>query len=116
MPDSGFAAAFAHVDWAGELAAQLSTGELLRDGRNQLYRLELGGEVLAVKRFGGESLAKNQVDRKRGSKARRSFENAVHLVQHHVGTPAPVAWFENWDGARCRGADMMLHKVYRVFK
>jgi tRNA A-37 threonylcarbamoyl transferase component Bud32 len=100
MPDSGFAEAFASSDWASELAAQLDAGELLRGGRNHLYRLELGGEVLAVKSFGRESLAKNQVDRKRGSKARRSFENAAHLAQHHVGTPAPVAWFENWDGAR----------------
>jgi tRNA A-37 threonylcarbamoyl transferase component Bud32 len=104
VSDSGFAEAFANADWADQLAGQLNAGTLIHGGRNQLYRLELGGEVLAVKGFGMESAIKNRIDRKRGSKAKRSFETAAHLTANGIGTPAPVAWFETWEGPRLRAS------------
>jgi len=56
-----------------------------------------GGTVgVAVKSFGGEPWLKNLADRRRGTKARRSFETAVRLLEAGVGTPEPVGWFETW--------------------
>ena len=87
------------------LLALLSTGPSggpLHDGRNQVHHVQspdLSFDI-AWKCFGREPGWKNKVDQERGSKAERSFRTACHLVQHGVGTPAPVAWLDRWEGDR----------------
>lgn len=70
------------------------------DGRNQVHRVKLGEQTLAWKVFGKEAGWKNKVDQDRGSKAKRSFRTACRLVEHSVGTPAPIAWLDKWEGDR----------------
>ncbi|MEN8679095.1 MAG: lipopolysaccharide kinase InaA family protein [Akkermansiaceae bacterium] len=77
---------------------------VLARGRHQIVVLpfELGVEVVevAVKAFGSQSGWKDRLDLKRGSKAARSFRAARFLTEHEVDTPAPLAFFEFWDGRR----------------
>ena len=76
----------------------------LAGGRNRHLRvaglLGTNGPDVVVKSFGRLSLFKDLRDRRRGSKARRSFAAAAHLVRNGVGTPTPVAWLERWRGGR----------------
>ena len=63
---------------------------------------EVGGERIkvAVKAFGSQQKWKDRYDFKRGSKAARSFQAAVFLDDHEVATPAPISYFERWEGRR----------------
>lgn len=76
---------------------------LLSTGRNAICKvtLSLRGNplVLVIKRFGRENLLKNLVDRKRGSKARRTWLAARRLKERGVGTPTPVGFLEKWEGS-----------------
>lgn len=79
------------------------TGVLVR-GRHQVVvrDFEIAGTVqpVAVKFFGRQQGWKDRHDQKRGSKAARSFQAARFLEQHGVGTPAPLAYLERWEGGR----------------
>jgi tRNA A-37 threonylcarbamoyl transferase component Bud32 len=79
---------------------------LMTSGRNRNVRLELdaGGRrvPVMVKAFGRQSWLHDRRDAQRGSKARRTYEIATHLVARGAGTPAPVGYLERWDGARLR--------------
>jgi tRNA A-37 threonylcarbamoyl transferase component Bud32 len=55
---------------------------------------------VAIKVFKQQSWLKDWYDRKNKSKAERSFRAAIYLQQHNVGTPAPIAWLERWEGNR----------------
>lgn len=78
--------------------------EALSQGKDKVFKVPLwldGKEiVVTVKNFARQSLFKDWHDRKYKSKAERSFLAAVHLQQHEIGTPAPIAWFEQWQGKR----------------
>ena len=86
------------------LAVGGAGAQVVSAGRNRNVRLSLergGAPVdLLVKAFGRESGLKNFADRKRGSKAQRSWEAAVALAGRGVGTPAPVGYLERWEGGR----------------
>jgi hypothetical protein len=51
---------------------------------------------LAVKRFGRQLFLKDQIDRKRGTKARRTWLAATFLHEKGVGTPPPIGFLELW--------------------
>ncbi len=55
---------------------------------------------VAVKRFGCQSGWKDRYDRRRGTKARRSFDAAKRLNEYDVGTPAPLAYMNRWKDGR----------------
>ena len=93
--------------WLGRLPAHLDDApQLLSQGRNRVVCLDgfpgPGGEALPVvaKCFGSQSRLKDRFDRHHGSRARRSWIAAEHLLQHGVGTPAPVAYLDRWDRGR----------------
>jgi len=110
--------------YAGEIAAPYRTSAVLEQladlpallaapgarlmttGRNRNVRIELeapGGRVaVMVKAFGRQAWLHDRRDARRGSKARRTYEIAAHLVAHGAGTPAPVGYLERWEGARLR--------------
>jgi hypothetical protein len=76
-----------------------TTGILFGDGqRNKIKLFELEGKTINVKSFKIPHLV-NRIAYKyfRKSKARRSFEYATILLEKGIGTPKPMAYFENYD-------------------
>jgi hypothetical protein len=76
-----------------------SKGILFGDGqRNKIKLFELDGKTINIKSFKIPHLI-NKIAYKyfRKSKARRSFEFATILLERGIGTPQPIAFFENQD-------------------
>ena len=72
-------------------------GSLFGDGkRNKIKIFDLEGTKINIKSFKVPNLI-NKIAYKyfRKSKARRSFEYANILLENKIGTPEPVAYFEN---------------------
>ncbi|RTY92388.1 lipopolysaccharide kinase InaA family protein [Flavobacterium sp. GT3R68] len=81
-----------------DLIANFQTeGNLFGDGkRNKIKLFEVHGKTINIKSFKIPNLI-NKVAYKyfRKSKARRSFEYANILLENGIGTPEPIAYFEN---------------------
>lgn len=75
------------------------SGVLFGDGkRNKIKLFELEGKTINVKSFKIPNLINKLVYKYyRKSKARRSFEFATILLEKGIGTPQPIAYFENHD-------------------
>lgn len=76
-----------------------SAGFLFGDGqRNKIKLFELEGKTINIKSFKKPHFI-NKIAYKyfRKSKARRSFEYATTLLEKGIGTPQPIAYFENYD-------------------
>lgn len=76
-----------------------STGVLFGDGqRNKIKLFEFEGKTINVKSFKIPHFI-NKIAYKyfRKSKARRSYEYATTLLEKGIGTPQPIAYFENYD-------------------
>jgi tRNA A-37 threonylcarbamoyl transferase component Bud32 len=76
-----------------------SHGILFGDGqRNKIKLFEIEGKTINIKSFKIPHLI-NKIAYKyfRKSKARRSFEYATTLLEKGIGTPQPIAYFENYD-------------------
>lgn len=59
------------------------------------------GEItVALKVFKRQSWLKDRFDRKNKSKAERSYNAARYLLEHNIGTPAPIAWLDRWENNR----------------
>ena len=86
--------------WLESPSARLVAG----GGRNRHVCIDLplegGAETVIVKAFGRQAWLRDLRDSRRGSKARRTWLAATHLVEHGVGTPAPVGYLERWEGKR----------------
>ena len=78
--------------WLDSPSARLVAG----GGRNRHVCIELplegGAQTVIVKAFGRQAWLRDLRDSRRGSKARRTWLAATHLVEHGVGTPAPVGY------------------------
>jgi hypothetical protein len=80
------------------------SGILLGDGqRNKIKLFEFEGKTIAIKSFKIPHII-NRIAYKyfRKSKARRSFEYATILLEKGIGTPQPIAFFENYDSIGLR--------------
>ncbi|WJS92857.1 Kdo domain containing protein [Flavobacterium johnsoniae] len=76
-----------------------SSGELFGNGdRNKIKLFKLDGKTINIKSFKIPNLI-NKIAYKyfRKSKARRSFEYATILLEKGIGTPAPLAFLENFN-------------------
>ena len=76
-----------------------TSGILFGDGqRNKIKLFELEGKTINIKSFKSPNLI-NKIAYKyfRKSKARRSFEFATILLEKGIGTPQPIAYYENQD-------------------
>jgi len=74
-------------------------GILFGDGqRNKIKLFELDEKTINIKSFKVPHFI-NKIAYKyfRKSKARRSFEYATTLLEKGIGTPQPIAYFENYD-------------------
>ena len=89
-----------------DLPALLSADkvERLSQGADYVVKLPLsattGLQTIAVKIFKRQSRVKDWYDRKKGSKAERSYRAAIYLQEHDIGTPAPLAWLDRWENDR----------------
>jgi hypothetical protein len=75
------------------------SGKILSDGdRNCIKVFDCKSFQVAIKSFKKPNFINKIVYRYfRKSKARRSFEFASKLMEMNIGTPQPVAFFENYD-------------------
>jgi hypothetical protein len=73
------------------------SGTLFGDGqRNKIKLFELEGNTINIKSFKIPNLINKIVYKYfRKSKARRSFEFATILLENKIGTPQPIAYYEN---------------------
>ncbi|MCV9931875.1 lipopolysaccharide kinase InaA family protein [Flavobacterium sp. LS1R47] len=81
-----------------------SSGELFGNGdRNKIKLFNLNGKKINIKSFKIPNIV-NKIAYKyfRKSKARRSFEYAELLLEKGIGTPEPIAFFENFNGIGLR--------------
>jgi len=76
-----------------------STGLLFGDGKRNIIKLfEFEGKTINIKSFKIPNLINKIAYRYfRKSKARRSFEYATFLLEKEIGTPQPIAYFENYN-------------------
>ena len=74
-------------------------GLLFGDGnRNVIKLFDLGDNTINIKSFKQPHLINSVIYKYfRKSKARRSFEFANILLENNIGTPPPIAYFENFD-------------------
>jgi hypothetical protein len=79
---------------------------LIAAGRNRNLVIELplpgGATAVMVKAFGAQPWWRDLRDRRRGSKAARTWRAAAHLAAHGAGTPPPIGYLERWEGSRLR--------------
>ena len=76
-----------------------TSGKIFIEGnRNSIKLFDLDGIILNIKSFKKPNLI-NKIAYKyfRKSKAKRSFEYATILLEKGIGTPSPIAYFENFD-------------------
>ena len=76
-----------------------TTGRILEIGqRNSIKLFDIKGQTMNIKSFKIPNFI-NRIAYKyfRKSKARRSFEYATKLIEVGIGTPRPIAYFENYD-------------------
>lgn len=73
------------------------SGVLFGDGkRNKIKLFEVDGKTINVKSFKIPNLVNSVIYKYfRKSKAKRSFEFATLLIEKGIGTPEPIAYFEN---------------------
>lgn len=72
-------------------------GKVIYDARNQIRLLTSpDGRETCIKRFHIPRLLNKYIYRWRDSKAKRSYENGLHLLAHEVGTPEPIAYIEEY--------------------
>src|SRR5690606_11461372 len=62
------------------------------------YISENDERPVTIKVFKRQSKFKDWYDRRNKSKAERSYRAAIFLQNKNIGTPAPIAWLDRWDG------------------
>ena len=67
-------------------------------GRNEIYLDQHQGLRLAIKRFRNRGAWKKIAYRLSTSKALRSFDHSVRLIEIGLQSPTPIAWREDWQG------------------
>lgn len=77
-----------------------NSGEIFADGkRNKIKIFHYQGLIINIKSFKIPILINGIIYKYfRKSKAKRSFENANFLIQKGIGTPKPIAFYENFSG------------------
>lgn len=75
--------------------------KIIYKGRNTVYSINDDGETINIKAFRTPSFPNNLVyTTLRQSKARRSYENALRLLELGINTPQPIAYIEVKEGCR----------------
>ena len=76
-----------------------TSGEtFIKGNRNTIKLFQVDGQTLNIKSFKSPNLINKIAYRYfRKSKARRSFDYATILIEKGIGTPKPIAFYENFD-------------------
>lgn len=88
-------------EWLQDLpgvAASVPPSQILQSGRNLVFWTEFGGQRVVVKRFSNRGAWKKMAYSFRPSKARRSYENSMRLIDSGLQTPQPIGWREDRSG------------------
>ncbi len=88
-------------EWILSIPAHFATqGEVIYDARNQIRMFTTpDGTKVCVKRFHAPRFLNKYIYLYlRDSKARRAYQNGLYLIAHHVGTPDPIAYIEEYSG------------------
>jgi plasmid maintenance system killer protein len=96
----------------------LIEGKILVNGQRNIIKLfEFEEITLNIKSFKKPNLINKIVYRYfRKSKARRSFEFASKLMEMQIGTPQPVAFFENYDFIGLKDSYYVCEHLENVFE
>ena len=96
----------------------LIEGKILVNGQRNIIKLfEFKEITLSIKSFKKPNLINKIVYRYfRKSKARRSFEFASKLMEMQIGTPQPVAFFENYDFIGLKDSYYVCEHLENVFE
>mgnify|MGYP003514114523 CR=1 FL=1 len=96
----------------------LIEGKILVNGQRNIIKLfEFEEITLSIKSFKKPNLINKIVYRYfRKSKARRSFEFASKLMEMQIGTPQPVAFFENYDFVGLKESYYACEHLENVFE
>lgn len=87
-----------------EIKSQLAAPEVSRlsNGPDYVVRTQLpraqAALDLTIKVFKPQNPLKDWYDRRHKSKAERSYNAGLFLLSKGINTPAPIAWFERWEG------------------
>lgn len=82
-------------EFAENITANFSSlGRQIYSGRNELRRVSVSGYDLVIKRFGKQNIFARTGHIFKGSKAKRSYNNARELVARGIATPAPAGYIE----------------------
>ncbi|MDR1368647.1 MAG: hypothetical protein LBJ72_00780 [Dysgonamonadaceae bacterium] len=74
-----------------------SGGEIIYRGRNEIRSFHVGNDDLVVKSFKIPNVINKVVyGYFRPSKAKRSYENGIRLIENKLETPEPVAYIESF--------------------
>ena len=95
-----------------------TTGKILEIGqRNSIKLFDIEGQVMNIKSFKIPNFI-NRIAYKyfRKSKARRSFEYASRLIEVGIGTPKPIAYFENFDFIGLKDSYYVCEHLENVFE
>lgn len=90
-----------------QIAASISDEQTIQSARNHVFWTEHAGRRLVVKRFFNRGAWKKLVYRFTSSKARRSYDHSMRLLENGLQSPQPVAWREDWNSG-------WLHESYYV--
>jgi hypothetical protein len=95
-----------------------SKGRVLVEGqRNAIKLFDFDGITLNIKSFKKPNLINKIAYRYfRKSKARRSFEFASKLIEMQIGTPQPVAFYENFDFIGLKESYYVCEHLENVFE
>ena len=95
-----------------------NSGELFVKGnRNSIKLFKLDALTLNIKSFKKPNIINKIAYRYfRKSKARRSFEFASKLMEMQIGTPQPVAFFENYDFVGLKESYYACEHLENVFE
>lgn len=83
---------------------------IIQGGRNTVKQVDIGGIKTVIKSFKIPNKISAFIYRYfRKSKARRSYEHALHLLDNGIDTPEPIGYIEIYRGSQ-------LHRSYYISK
>ena len=94
-----------------------SAETFINGNRNTIRLFQVNNETISIKSFKTPNLI-NKIAYKyfRKSKAQRSFEYASKLIDLHIGTPKPVAFYESYDFVGLKKSYYACEHLANVFE
>lgn len=89
----------------------------IKGSRNVIKLFQVNDQTVSIKSFKSPNLINKIIYRYfRKSKAKRSFEYASKLIELQIGTPKPVAFYENYDFIGLKDSYYACEHLENVFE